>query len=106
MKLFSSLHYFLPICRIDHEDDCIDLIEIMLPETRRLATYVPQRERQPSIGDLLDIKSHGWHGIPESFVFQLEKQCALARIIKTKEEHFLVCTLIRGRRILHFTQLT
>ncbi len=81
MQVGPCFRKSLLVTRVDYVDHCINLVEIVFPETSRLPTHIPQREGVISILYRLYVEADGGHGLFKLLIAHLEQQRALARVV-------------------------
>ena len=84
------LNFWKPIfiSRIHNKYDGVDLVEVMLPETCCLSTYIPQSKIMTPICNLLHVQTHCRNSLFELIIFHLKEQSAFASSIQTQKEDF------------------
>ena len=90
MQQISSFDQPVSICTVYNEDNSINLIEIVFPQSGGLPAHIPEREAGSPELDLLYVEPHSRNGFFELVVPHLKQQSALPCVVKAKEEYFLV----------------
>ena len=81
MQQCFRLGQSLRVTRVNHKDDGVNFIEVVLPEACGLPTDVPQRKVIILVLDLLDVEAYSRHSLLELTVAHLEQQSRLASVV-------------------------
>ena len=90
MEQISSFCQPVNVSAVYYEDNSVNLIEIVFPESGGLATHVPEREAGSSELDLLNVQAHSRNGFFVLIIAHLKQESALACVVKAEEEHLLI----------------